>query len=58
MSGGSIAPVVPLVCVGPIKYKGLDDLRRDIENLKNAAARVKPHAGFHALGGAEQRRLE
>ena len=46
MSGGSIAPVVPLVCVGPISYKGLDGLRQDIANLKAAAAKVKPHALF------------
>jgi len=46
MAGGSIAPVVPLVCVGPIKYKGLEALRRDIANLKNAVARVETSAAF------------
>ncbi len=46
MAGGSIAPVVPLVCTGPIKYRGGDALRRDIANLQRAAARVEPHAVF------------
>ncbi len=46
MAGGSIAPVVPLVCTGPIKYKGLESLRRDIANLKSAAAKTRHHAAF------------
>jgi 5-methyltetrahydropteroyltriglutamate--homocysteine methyltransferase len=37
MTGGAIAPVVPLVCTGPVKYGGEDALERDIENLKAAA---------------------
>ena len=36
MTGGSIAPAVPIVCTGPIKYKGEEALRRDIDNLKAA----------------------
>jgi 5-methyltetrahydropteroyltriglutamate--homocysteine methyltransferase len=46
MLGGSIAPVVPMVCVGPVKYRGQAALRRDIENLKAAAAGVSHRAVF------------
>jgi 5-methyltetrahydropteroyltriglutamate--homocysteine methyltransferase len=38
MTGGAIAPVVPLVCCGPVKYRGEAALARDIDNLKSAAA--------------------
>src|SRR6266446_1607598 len=34
MMGGSVAPVIPLVCTGPVSYRGHEALRRDIENLK------------------------
>jgi 5-methyltetrahydropteroyltriglutamate--homocysteine methyltransferase len=37
MMGGAVAPVVPLVCTGPVKYRGEDALKRDIANLKAAA---------------------
>jgi 5-methyltetrahydropteroyltriglutamate--homocysteine methyltransferase len=46
MGGGAIAPVVPLVCTGPVRYRGNDALKRDIENLKSAVADVRPHAAF------------
>jgi 5-methyltetrahydropteroyltriglutamate--homocysteine methyltransferase len=46
MIGAAIAPVVPLVCTGPIRYRGEEPLRRDIENLKAAAATVPHHALF------------
>jgi len=46
MTGGAIAPVVPLVCTGPVKYCGQDALKRDIGNLKSAASAVKHHAVF------------
>jgi 5-methyltetrahydropteroyltriglutamate--homocysteine methyltransferase len=36
MTGGAIAPVVPMVCTGPIRYCGEGALKRDIENLKAA----------------------
>jgi 5-methyltetrahydropteroyltriglutamate--homocysteine methyltransferase len=36
MLGGSVAPVTPMVCVGPVSYRGEEALRRDIENLKRA----------------------
>ena len=38
MTGGAIAPVVPLVCIGPVNYRGEEALGRDIANLKAAAA--------------------
>jgi 5-methyltetrahydropteroyltriglutamate--homocysteine methyltransferase len=46
MTGGAIAPVVPLVCTGPVKYRGEEALRRDIENLKAAAAQAHAHGAF------------
>ena len=38
MLGGTVAPVVPMVCTGPVKYRGEQALKRDLENLKSAAA--------------------
>ena len=46
MGGGAIAPIVPIVCTGPIRYCGAEALRRDIENLKAAASSVNAHAVF------------
>jgi 5-methyltetrahydropteroyltriglutamate--homocysteine methyltransferase len=38
MLGGTIVPVVPVVCVGPVKYRGEAALQQDIANLRAAAA--------------------
>jgi 5-methyltetrahydropteroyltriglutamate--homocysteine methyltransferase len=46
MLGGAVVPSVPLVCTGPIKYRGEAALKRDIDNLKAAAANVSHHAVF------------
>ncbi len=46
MGGGAVAPIVPMVCTGPIRYCGAEPLNRDIENLKAAASPVKAHAAF------------
>jgi 5-methyltetrahydropteroyltriglutamate--homocysteine methyltransferase len=46
MTGGSIAPVVPMVCTGPVKYTGEAALRRDIDNLKAAMTAAGAKAGF------------
>ena len=46
MMGGAVAPVVPLVCTGPVKYRGEEALRRDIDNLKAAAASAKAPGAF------------
>ena len=43
MDGGAVVPMVPLVCVGPVRYRAEAALQRDIDNLKRAAAQV-PHA--------------
>jgi 5-methyltetrahydropteroyltriglutamate--homocysteine methyltransferase len=40
MVGGAVAPVVPMVCTGPVKYRGDAAIARDIANLKAAAAAV------------------
>ncbi len=46
MLGGSIAPLVPLVCTGPVSYQGQEAVRRDIDNLKAAIEGVKPEDVF------------
>ena len=38
MMGGAIVPITPVVCVGPVKYRGEQRLRIDIDNVKAAAA--------------------
>jgi 5-methyltetrahydropteroyltriglutamate--homocysteine methyltransferase len=38
MLGGAVAPVVPLVCTGPVRYRGQAALQQDIENLQAALA--------------------
>jgi 5-methyltetrahydropteroyltriglutamate--homocysteine methyltransferase len=40
MMGGAIVPVVPMVCVGPVKYRGEKVLQTDIANLAAAAKAV------------------
>jgi 5-methyltetrahydropteroyltriglutamate--homocysteine methyltransferase len=37
MMGGAILPIVPVVCTGPVKYKGEAKLQTDIANVKAAA---------------------
>jgi 5-methyltetrahydropteroyltriglutamate--homocysteine methyltransferase len=37
MMGGAILPIVPVVCIGPVKYKGEAKLQTDIANVKAAA---------------------
>jgi 5-methyltetrahydropteroyltriglutamate--homocysteine methyltransferase len=46
MIGGALAPVVPMVCTGPVSYKGEEALRRDIDNLKAAMAASGAKAAF------------
>jgi 5-methyltetrahydropteroyltriglutamate--homocysteine methyltransferase len=46
MTGGGVAPIAPLFCVGPVSYRGQDILQRDIANLKTAIAKVKCEAAF------------
>jgi 5-methyltetrahydropteroyltriglutamate--homocysteine methyltransferase len=40
MMGGAILPIVPVVCTGPIKYKGEEKLQIDIANVKAATRAV------------------
>jgi 5-methyltetrahydropteroyltriglutamate--homocysteine methyltransferase len=44
MGGGAVAPLVPMVCVGPVNYCGADALQRDLANLKSALKET------HAVG--------
>ncbi len=37
MMGGTIVPIIPVVCTGPIRYRGEAALQRDIRNVKAAA---------------------
>ena len=37
MMGGAILPIVPVVCTGPVKYRGEALLQADIANVKAAA---------------------
>src|SRR5215470_12215879 len=46
MMGGSIVPRVPMVCTGPVSYRGQEAIRKDIENLKAAFAGVKAEEAF------------
>src|SRR6516165_6536136 len=48
MMGGAILPIVPVVCIGPVKYKGEEKLQTDIANVKAAAkaAKVPDHHLF------------
>jgi 5-methyltetrahydropteroyltriglutamate--homocysteine methyltransferase len=38
MMGGAIVTLAPVVCVGPIRYRGATQVRTDIDNVKAAAA--------------------
>lgn len=46
MLGGAIARFAPLVCTGPVSYRALEPLRRDIDNLKAAMAAAKAKTAF------------
>ncbi len=48
MMGGAIVTLAPVVCVGPVKYRGEKFVRRDIANVKKAAtaAGVPDHHVF------------
>jgi 5-methyltetrahydropteroyltriglutamate--homocysteine methyltransferase len=48
MMGGALVPIVPVVCTGPVKYKGEAQVQADIANLK-AAARAAGVADDHAF---------
>jgi 5-methyltetrahydropteroyltriglutamate--homocysteine methyltransferase len=46
MLGGTVAPLVPLTCTGPVSYRGQEALHRDIDNLKVALHEVKSEDVF------------
>jgi 5-methyltetrahydropteroyltriglutamate--homocysteine methyltransferase len=46
MTGAAITPIIPLVCTGPVSYRGQEAIRRDIENLKAALAGRKAADAF------------
>jgi len=46
MTGGAIAPIVPLVCTGPVNYCGEEALARDLANLKAAAKDARARGAF------------
>ncbi len=46
MLGGAIAPMVPLVCTGPVSYRGQEAVRRDLDDLKAALDGVTPEEVF------------
>ena len=46
MGGGAVAPMVPMVCTGPVTYRGEAALARDIANLKAALNGVETKAAF------------
>jgi 5-methyltetrahydropteroyltriglutamate--homocysteine methyltransferase len=46
MMGGSIAPRTPLVCTGPVSYRGQEAIKKDIENLKAALRGLSVEEAF------------
>jgi 5-methyltetrahydropteroyltriglutamate--homocysteine methyltransferase len=46
MTGSSVSAIVPLVCNGRVGYRGLDAVKRDIENLKAALKDVTSEEAF------------
>ena len=60
MMGGAIVGLAPVVCVGPVKYRGEKFVKADIDNVKRAAAAagVPDPPGFPAGHGGVRRRRE
>jgi 5-methyltetrahydropteroyltriglutamate--homocysteine methyltransferase len=48
MLGGAVVKIAPLVCVGPVKYRGEKFVQRDIANVK-AAAKAAGVANEHVF---------
>jgi 5-methyltetrahydropteroyltriglutamate--homocysteine methyltransferase len=46
MLGGTVTPFVPLVCTGPVRYRDLEPLKRDLDNLKAAVSSAKAKRAF------------
>jgi len=58
MAGGAIAPIVPLVCTGPVRYCGEAALKRDIEKSQGSDVRRRAPRCIHAVAGAKRCRFE
>ena len=46
MLGGTVAPMTPLACTGPVSYGGHDAVRRDIANLRAALEGLSAQEAF------------
>ena len=46
MTGGMVAPAVPLGCTGPVSYIGHQRLQRDLDLLRAAVGEVDPDQAF------------
>jgi 5-methyltetrahydropteroyltriglutamate--homocysteine methyltransferase len=46
MFGATVAPAVPLYCIGPVSYTGQAEVKRDIDNLKAAVEATKAVEAF------------
>jgi 5-methyltetrahydropteroyltriglutamate--homocysteine methyltransferase len=46
MMGGSIASRIPLVCTGPVGYRGQEAIRKDIQNLQDAVRGLRVEEAF------------
>jgi 5-methyltetrahydropteroyltriglutamate--homocysteine methyltransferase len=46
MLGGTVVPMYPMYCVGPVTYRGHDALQRDIDNLRAALKGVDVEGAF------------
>lgn len=46
MMGGNVVPIVPVACTGPISYRGVAQLNRDLDNLKEAVSLVDVEGAF------------
>ena len=46
MLGGTVAPMTPLACTGPVTYRGQDAVQRDIANLRAALQGLPAEEAF------------
>ncbi|HYY88383.1 MAG TPA: cobalamin-independent methionine synthase II family protein [Chloroflexota bacterium] len=46
MTGGAITPITPVVCTGPVSYRGQAAIQRDIDNLRAALNGLAPEEVF------------
>ena len=69
MTGAAVLPIIPLVCNGPVRYRGQEAVQRDLDNLQAALAGVRAEeafvpsvapsgVGFNEYYGSEQEYFE